>query len=46
VHMKDERDSRRREIAAALIDAGVEVVIDDAGTRRSGRCGRNACGRW
>jgi len=31
--MKDERDSRRREIAAALIDAGVEVVIYDAGKR-------------
>ncbi len=30
VHMKDERDSRRREIAAALVDAGVEVVISDA----------------
>jgi len=33
VHMKDERDSRRREIAAALIDAGIEVVIYDAGKR-------------
>ncbi len=31
--MKDERDSRRRDIAAALIDAGVEVVIYDAGRR-------------
>ncbi len=30
VHMKDERDSRRREIVAALVDAGVEVVISDA----------------
>ncbi len=30
VHLKDERDSRRREIAAALVDAGVEVVISDA----------------
>ncbi len=33
VHMKDEREFRRREIAAALVDAGVEVVIYDAGRR-------------
>jgi len=33
VHMKDERDPRRREIAAALVDAGVEVVVYDAGKR-------------
>jgi hypothetical protein len=33
VHMKDERDSRRREIAAALVDARVEVVVYDAGRR-------------
>ena len=35
VHMKDERDSQRREMAAALVDAGVEVVIYDAGRRYS-----------
>jgi len=33
VHMKDEREFRHREIAAALIDVGVEVVIYDAGRR-------------
>jgi len=35
VHMKDERDSRRREIAAALVAAGVRVVVYDAARRYS-----------
>ncbi len=42
--MKDERDSQRREMAAALVDAGVEVVIYDAGRRYSTqRRAREAC---
>jgi len=35
VHMKTERDSRRREIAAALVAAGVRVVVYDAARRYS-----------
>jgi len=42
--LKDERDSQRREMAAALVDAGVEVVIYDAGRRYSTqRRAREAC---
>jgi hypothetical protein len=33
LHMKTERDSRRRQIVAALVEAGVEVVVYDAGRR-------------
>ncbi len=33
LHMKTERDSRRRQIVAALVQAGAEVVVYDAGRR-------------
>jgi hypothetical protein len=33
LHMKTERDSRRRQIVAALVEVGVEVVLYDAGRR-------------
>lgn len=33
LHMKTERDSRRRQIVAALVEAGVQVVVYDAGRR-------------
>ncbi len=33
MHMKTERDSRRREIVAAFVGSGVEVVIYDASKR-------------
>ncbi len=44
VHMKDENDSRKRAIAAAIVAAGVEAVIYDAGRRyRTEREGRAEC---
>ena len=33
LHMKTERDSRRRQIVAALVEARVKVVVYDAGRR-------------
>ncbi len=44
VHMKDERDSRRREIAAALIDAGA-MTVDARTTAMTHRDGRLRCPR-
>ena len=44
MHMKDENDSRKRAIAAAIVAAGVEAVIYDAGRRyRTEREGRAEC---
>jgi len=44
LHMKTERDSRRREIVAVLVDAAVEVVIYDAGRRYpTERAARGEC---
>ncbi len=44
VHMKDENDSRKRAIAAAIVAAGVEAVIYDAGRRyRTERESRAEC---
>ena len=42
--MKDERDSRRREIAAALIDAGA-MTVDARTTAMTHRDGRLRCPR-
>ncbi len=44
VHMKDERDSRRREIAEALIDAGA-MTVDARTTAMTHRDGRLRCPR-
>ena len=44
VHMKDERDSRRQEIAAALIDAGA-MTVDARTTAMTHRDGRLRCPR-
>jgi len=44
LHMKDERDSRKRAIAAALVAAGVQATVYDAGVRYSTeRLRRAAC---
>jgi len=44
VHMKDENDSRKRAIAAAIVGVGVEAVVYDAGRRyRTEREGRAEC---
>ena len=44
LHMKDERDSRKREIVAALCSTPVRAVVYDAGRRyRNERERRSAC---